>query len=127
MCSLSIFRYLTDHILSLPLSAMTRILNTNDMLGNMSILLERSPWFQRSSKKKKIQRWEGEWREIDMENAEAVGKIEGQVWLSLYNLLVEPECRKVYEYDERRKETVLKVCSVRFSIRCSHAKHYAHE
>ncbi len=31
------------------------------------------------------------------------------MWLALYNLLIEPECRKKYQYDENRKETVLKV------------------
>ncbi len=56
-------------------------------------------------------RFEGiEWQEIKTEDVEMIGKVEGQIWLALYNLMCEPECRKKYEYDQRRQEIVLGVC-----------------
>lgn len=36
-------------------------------------------------------------------------KPEAQVWLALYNLLMEPECRRKYEFTTHNKNEVLKL------------------
>jgi hypothetical protein len=36
-------------------------------------------------------------------------KIEGQVWISLYELLMNPQCLSKYDYTEFKKNQIIKV------------------
>jgi hypothetical protein len=47
---------------------------------------------------------DGKWREIDRENLPKVNKVEGQVWLTLYKLLLSEQSQKKYEYNSYKKE-----------------------
>ena len=38
-------------------------------------------------------------------------KTEAQVWITVYNLFMDPECRKKYELNDERKNNLLKVIS----------------
>lgn len=135
----AIARYLTEHIKKLPLSAMTRIMDTHDYLLLMVPLIENPPWTRRIRKtikpppsavaaaanggddgekketKKRETRiaWEKfveqEWREVEPHNLLQLTNTEGQPWLVLYNLMCEGECRKRYHFNSHRKETVLRV------------------
>ncbi len=39
-------------------------------------------------------------------------QIEGQVWLTIYRLLMDRECQQKYELSNYSKATILKVCSL---------------
>ncbi|TPX40706.1 hypothetical protein SeLEV6574_g06465 [Synchytrium endobioticum] len=106
--ALSIFRYLTDYITDLSLTAMTRILNTNDMICSAVSVMERAPWLRRI--KQGMQRYEdGKWRTISSDDYAVLGKVEAQLWIALYNMLVEPECRRKYEYSTSRQANILRL------------------
>ena len=38
-----------------------------------------------------------------------LSKIEGQVWISLYELLLNPQCLSKYDYTDYKKNQILKV------------------
>ncbi|KAJ3043064.1 Zinc finger MYND domain-containing protein 10 [Rhizophlyctis rosea] len=107
--TLSIFRYLTDYITELPLSAMTRIINFHDMICSCVYLIERAPWLKRKANKQFARFEDGTWTEVPRDELPRLCKVEAQVWLSLYNMLIEPECRKKYEYNTQRQSVILRL------------------
>ncbi|OUM68035.1 hypothetical protein PIROE2DRAFT_4318 [Piromyces sp. E2] len=107
--ALSILRYMTDYITDLPLSVMTRLLNTKDMITALSYLIESVPWVRRTSSNK-ILRWEGSsWKEINKKDISKLCQVEAQIWIALYNLMVEPECRRKYAYTNHTREVILRL------------------
>jgi predicted Zn-ribbon and HTH transcriptional regulator len=107
--ALSILRYMTDYITDLPLSVMTRLLNTKDMITALSYLIESVPWVRRTPSNK-ILRWEGSnWKEISKNDISKLCQVEAQIWIALYNLMVEPECRRKYAYTNHTREVILRL------------------
>ncbi|KAL4226154.1 Zinc finger MYND domain-containing protein 10 [Mactra antiquata] len=108
--AVSMLRYIVDHLECLPLSAMTRILNTHDIPILLVQLVENPPWnHQKDGKKYKY--IDGKWQEVDYADSLKITKIEGQVWLSLFQLLMSQNCMNKYELDTYRKNTILKLRS----------------
>jgi hypothetical protein len=109
--SLSILRYITDAILTAPLSVMTRLLNDHDVICNLVYVIEKAPWLKSQKKENKFEKFEdGRWKVVSKDEVMLLGKVEAQVWLSLYNLLLEPECQKKYNYNMHNHAVVLRVC-----------------
>ncbi|KAI9013115.1 hypothetical protein BC832DRAFT_590074 [Gaertneriomyces semiglobifer] len=116
--ALAIFRYLSDHITHLPLSVMTRILNTNDMVCLAVNVLQRRCWERKriiksgGRKEAVLERFDvekGIWGKVERGEWERLSKLEGQVWLCLYNLLLERECQRKYEYITHNHSVVLQL------------------
>ena len=123
--SVSVLRYITEHVTKLPLSVMNRILDTHDIAVATIPLIENPPWTRRrvverqdeddKKRKKRTKKiWEkygqeGKWTEVKPENLLQLTKHEGQAWLILYNLLCEGECRKIYQFTSHRKDSILRV------------------
>eukprot|EP00043_Microstomoeca_roanoka_P013991 m.137748 g.137748 ORF g.137748 m.137748 type:complete len:450 (+) comp15900_c0_seq4:102-1451(+) len=107
--AVAILRYLSDHITSLPLSAMTRILNTHDIPCALVELVANSPWVRdidgRLEKLQENQRWEA----VPPSERFQLSKNEAQVWLALYNLIMEPECRRKYSFSTYNKNQILRL------------------
>ncbi|EGD72471.1 hypothetical protein PTSG_11593 [Salpingoeca rosetta] len=107
--AVSILRYITDHITCLPLSATTRILNTHDMPCALVELAVHPPWVRevdgRVEKLQENQKWEP----IAPSERLQLSKYEAQVWLALYNLLMEPECRRKYQFNTYNKNQILRL------------------
>lgn len=115
---LNLFRYITDNIAKLPLSALTYILNLKDFPCMLVLLLEKGPWIRKLSNQKltnldqrQFERYEeGKWTgPFSSDDLEVITKTEGQIWLSLMNLLLEPECRRKYEYSQHNHQIILRV------------------
>jgi zinc finger MYND domain-containing protein 10 len=107
MNCLCILRSITDQINEVPLSALNLLLIEKDMIVALVQLLESSPWIR---KRKDLERFEiGGWSKIKHDDLEVVSKLEGQIWLALMNLLLEPECKKKYQYSKQNQSTVLKL------------------
>ncbi|KAJ3293674.1 Zinc finger MYND domain-containing protein 10 [Rhizoclosmatium sp. JEL0117] len=111
--SLSIFRYITDQCSDISLAVLTRILNFNNMICSCVHLIEQSPWLQKKvgkEKKAKFSIFEnGNWKDIDQEECQRLGKVEAQIWLSLYNLLLDNECRRKFVYNDAKKTVILRL------------------
>ncbi|XP_019402998.1 PREDICTED: zinc finger MYND domain-containing protein 10 isoform X1 [Crocodylus porosus] len=106
--ALSVLRFITDQVESLPLSALTRMLNTHNLPCLFVELLEHCPWSRRTAGKlKKFEN--GMWYVVPPEDHAKMTKLDGQVWIALYNLLLSPECQRKYNFDSFNKNQLLKL------------------
>ncbi|KAM6059365.1 zinc finger MYND domain-containing protein 10 isoform 3-T3 [Theristicus caerulescens] len=106
--ALSVLRFITDQVESLPLSALTRMLNTHNLPCLLVELVEHCPWSCREAGKlKKFEN--GAWHVVPPEDQVKMTKLDGQVWLALLNLLLSPECQRKYRFDGFNKSQLLKL------------------
>ncbi|NXX13504.1 ZMY10 protein, partial [Podargus strigoides] len=106
--ALSVLRFITDQVESLPLSALTRMLNTHNLPCLLVELVEHCPWSCREAGKlKKFEN--GMWHVVPPEDQVKMTKLDGQVWLALLNLLLSPECQRKYPFDGFNKSQLLKL------------------
>ncbi|KAL9973838.1 hypothetical protein ACROYT_G020344 [Oculina patagonica] len=106
--SVSILRYITDCLPSLPLSVMTRLLNTHNTPVVLVQLVENPPWIKRVGGKL-MKFIDNAWKEISERERLQLSKTEGQVWLALYQLLMNEDCQRKYEFNSYSKEQILKL------------------
>ncbi|XP_036390260.1 zinc finger MYND domain-containing protein 10 [Megalops cyprinoides] len=106
--ALSVLRYITDHIDSVRLSALTRLLCTHNLPCVLVQLLEHCPW-SRTSKGQLEKYMDGKWHHIPREDQVKMTKLDGQVWIALLNLLLKPECQRKYDFNNFNKNQLLKL------------------
>jgi len=106
----SILRYMTDNIASMPLSVITRVLNVHDFPSLLASLLVAGPW-TREGREGKEKYSEGRWALVPGPERLRLTKTEAQVWLALYNLVMEPECRRKYVFNTTNVGELLKLRS----------------
>ncbi|KAH6569529.1 hypothetical protein BASA60_008179 [Batrachochytrium salamandrivorans] len=114
--ALASLRYITDTVDSLGLSILNRILLKQDMClfkarPRLVVLLERAPWMRKvETQGGCIQRYQdGQWKKIKNDDINLLGQVEAQVWLSLYNLMMDRECRRIYTYTKHNQRIVLRL------------------
>ncbi|XP_074952503.1 zinc finger MYND domain-containing protein 10 isoform X2 [Phalacrocorax aristotelis] len=108
--ALSVLRFITDQVESLPLSALTRMLNTHNLPCLFVELVEHCPWSCREAGTlKKFEN--GTWHVVPPEDQMKITKLDGQVWLALLNLLLSPECQRKYHFNSFNKSQLLKLCT----------------
>ncbi|XP_047420196.1 zinc finger MYND domain-containing protein 10 isoform X1 [Sciurus carolinensis] len=106
--ALSVLRYITDCVDSLSLSILSRMLSTHNLPCLLVELLEHSPWSRREGSK--LQRFEGgHWQTVAPSEQQKLSKLDGQVWIALYNLLLSPEARARYCLTSFAKGQLLKL------------------
>ncbi|KAM6256730.1 zinc finger MYND domain-containing protein 10 isoform 2-T2 [Porphyrio hochstetteri] len=106
--ALSVLRFITDQVESLPLSALTRMLKTHNLPCLLVELLEHCPWScWEAGKLKKFEN--GRWYVMPPEDQVKMTKLDGQVWLALLNLLLSPECQPKYHFDGFNRSQLLKL------------------
>ncbi|XP_061923760.1 zinc finger MYND domain-containing protein 10 isoform X1 [Entelurus aequoreus] len=106
--ALSVLRYITDNTDSI--SALNRMLCTHNVPCLLVRLLEICPWSRcRSGEVEKYMN--GKWETIPVEDRVKMTKVEGQVWLSLYNLLLKEDCQRKYDFNTFNKSQLLKLRS----------------
>eukprot|EP01019_Chilodonella_uncinata_P003792 GABU01004678.1.p1 GENE.GABU01004678.1~~GABU01004678.1.p1 ORF type:complete len:263 (-),score=60.81 GABU01004678.1:39-788(-) len=52
---------------------------------------------------------DGQWVKVPPEGMSKMPKIEGQVWIAIYNLFLSPECASKYEITDYRKNMILRL------------------
>ncbi|GLI58538.1 hypothetical protein VaNZ11_000280 [Volvox africanus] len=112
MCSLAILRYLTDGLPRMPMGALSRVVSTNDTLMGLLPLLDRPPWVRTrlpsGGGRPVLEKWGGNgWVAVPPADRLKITQTDGQVWLAVTNLLVEPRSRAKYGMDEFRRERIL--------------------
>ncbi|XP_003476744.1 zinc finger MYND domain-containing protein 10 isoform X1 [Cavia porcellus] len=106
--ALSVLRYITDCVDSLSLSTLSRMLSTHNLPCLLVELLEHSPW--RRQEGGKLQQFEsGHWQAVTPSEQQKLSKLEGQVWIALYNLLLSPAARSQYYLTSFAKGQLLKL------------------
>lgn len=108
MSSVSIIKYITDHFTVLPLAITSRLLNTHDTPCLLVHLMQKAPW-KRTDGKGSMERYDDKWVAVVTAERMKLSKVEGQVWLTLYQLLLSEHCQQKYEYNDNNKITLLKL------------------
>ncbi|KAK2563462.1 Zinc finger MYND domain-containing protein 10 [Acropora cervicornis] len=104
----SVLRYIIDSLTCLPLNVMTRLLNTHNTPVILVQLIENPPWIKRS-KGKLMKFIDNKWKVISKNERLQLTKTDGQVWLAVYQLLMNEDCQRKYEFNSYSKEQILKL------------------
>lgn len=105
----SIVRYIIDNIPNLPLGAANRILNKHDFVMLLVQAIELCPWKKTDKEGKFYKYIDNKWKYVTLEERSQLSKIEGQVWISIYELLLSPTCAQKYDYTDFKKNQIIKV------------------
>ena len=106
-CALA--RFLCEHADALPLSVVSRITDTHDMLVLMIPLIENPPWTRRLDSGKWQKLIDSKWTNVVPIDLMKITKLEGQPWLSLYHLMAKSVFRERYHLNSFRKAQALRV------------------
>ena len=107
--SVALARFLCEHASSMPLSVVSRITDTHDMLILLVPLIENPPWTRRCDNGKWQKLIDQKWVDVAPIDLMVVTKLEGQPWLGLYHLLAKDIFRERYHLNSFRKNQVLRV------------------
>ncbi|KAL0978711.1 hypothetical protein UPYG_G00174190 [Umbra pygmaea] len=104
--ALSVLRYITDHTDSI--SVINRMLSVHNLPCVLVQLIEHSPWSRYSdgNMEKYIN---GKWQKIPSEDYLMMTKLDGQVWIALYNLVLKEDCQRKYDFNNFNKNQLLKL------------------
>ncbi|KAL6111976.1 zmynd10 [Pungitius sinensis] len=104
--AVSVLRFITDHTESV--SVINRMLCTHNMPCVLVQLIDRCPWSR--CKDGEVEKYiNGRWQRIPVEDHLKMTKLDGQVWISLYNLLLKEDCQRKYDFNNFNKNQLLKL------------------
>uniref|UniRef100_G3N8N2 Zinc finger MYND domain-containing protein 10 n=1 Tax=Gasterosteus aculeatus aculeatus TaxID=481459 RepID=G3N8N2_GASAC len=104
--AVSVLRFITDHTESV--SVINRMLCTHNMPCVLVQLIGRCPWSR--CKDGEVEKYvNGRWQRIPVEDHLKMTKLDGQVWISLYNLLLKEDCQRKYDFNNFNKNQLLKL------------------
>ncbi|XP_038135980.1 zinc finger MYND domain-containing protein 10 [Cyprinodon tularosa] len=106
--AVSVLSYITDH--SYSISVINRVLCTHNMPCVLVQLIESCPW-SRSVNGEVEKNINGKWQRIPPEDHLKMTKLDGQVWLALYSLILKEECQRKYDFNNFNKNQLLKLRS----------------
>lgn len=110
MSCISILRYISDQVKHLSPSVLRHLIIENDTLMACVVLIEDRPWLRKSPTTAEREKFEdGQWVQVNASEMSKMPKIEGQVWLAIYNLFLSPECASKYEITDYRKNMILRL------------------
>ncbi|XP_036956889.1 zinc finger MYND domain-containing protein 10 [Acanthopagrus latus] len=104
--AVSVLRYITDHTESI--SVISRMLCTHNIPCVLVQLIDCCPWsrFREGEVEKYIN---SRWQKIPVEDRLKITKLDGQVWISLFNLLLREDCQRKYDFNNFNKNQLLKL------------------
>ena len=119
-CCLVILRYITDRLADLPLALVNRLIHTHDLLLTIIPLLHSHPFTRLRKQHNKTNKnntkpaqlvtekyVDQQWSAIVAADLPLMTKLEGQLWLLVYNLLLSSSVRSAYGYNTHRQQAVL--------------------
>ncbi|XP_065891273.1 zinc finger MYND domain-containing protein 10-like [Dysidea avara] len=109
--ALSVLQSFVTNLDCLPLSVTTRLLNTHDIPGLLVSVMDQQPWVRKDKNGKLLKHIEGKWRDVSPADRLQLTKTEAQVWISLYQLLMSPECQKKYHLHAHNKNHIMRLRS----------------
>ena len=98
--SISILRYVTDYIKSLEIGIVHHLLVQCNIYSLLVPLIEERPWLRTNSQGEREVFENSKWTVVPKGEYGRLPKTEGQVWIAIYNLFMDPECRKKYEIND---------------------------
>jgi hypothetical protein len=84
-------------------------MENNDIPCILVPLLEAKPWL-RKNKKGEIEKFEDQrWQKLEIKDHNRVTKVEGQIWLTIYNMFLSQDSNRKYEITSFRKTNLLRL------------------
>mmetsp|Transcript_3815 Transcript_3815/g.5931 ORF Transcript_3815/g.5931 Transcript_3815/m.5931 type:complete len:451 (-) Transcript_3815:188-1540(-) len=105
----SVARFLCEHSDNLPLSVVSRICDTHDLLMLFIPLIENPPWTRRLPNGKWQKLVDFKWQDVQPIDLLKITRLEGQPWISLYYLMAKQVFRERYHLNSFRKGQILRV------------------
>lgn len=102
-------RMICEHADDVPLSAVSRITDTHDLLVLVIPLIENPPWTRRLSDGTWQKMVDFSWKAVKPIDLLTITKFEGQPWLMIYHLLAKEVFRERYDLNSFRKGQLLRV------------------
>ncbi|CAD8161362.1 unnamed protein product [Paramecium pentaurelia] len=109
MMCLSIIRFITDHIKHLPINILHQIIVENDFFFLLVPLIEEKPWLRINHNNEREVFEQSKWITLNKEDYSKLPKIEAQLWITIYNLFMDPESRRKYELNDFKKSNLLRL------------------
>jgi predicted Zn-ribbon and HTH transcriptional regulator len=107
-CMVSVLRFLTEHLSTLPVAVAARLLDTHDILLTLVPLVETPPWTRRRDGQ--CEKFvDQKWIVVAPADTRRLTKLEAQIWLCAYNLLLDERCRRQYELRSHRKQNIMRL------------------
>ncbi|KAG7493594.1 hypothetical protein JOB18_012644 [Solea senegalensis] len=104
--AVSVLRYITDHTSSI--SVINRMLCTHNIPCVLVQLILCCPWTR--CREGGVEKYiHSKWQKINVEDHLKMTKQDGQVWISLYNLLLREDCQRKYDFNSFNKNWLLKL------------------
>lgn len=108
MSSISIIRYISDNIKNLKLGVLNYLLNDKDIVLLLVELIEKRPWFIVKDNVK--YGWvNNNFKVIEKSELYKINIIEANVWISIFNFLLNSESLKIYDLSDFRRTNILKL------------------
>jgi len=107
MTALSVLRFITDHMSNLEMSVMQRLINPNDVPMQLVPLLQNAPWDFRTESNTVERFIDNKWEEVSDDDVLRLNKYQAQVWLAIYNLVMDNSMRAKYDLNSHRKSTLM--------------------
>ncbi|KAF7998212.1 hypothetical protein HCN44_009610 [Aphidius gifuensis] len=105
---ISIIGYFARFLDNLPLSILKRILKTHDVPYLFCQLIENKPW-KKINENNEIMIYNSTWEKVEKKESDKICRAEGQVWLGLRELLLNPKSGPYYEITEFRMTELIKL------------------
>lgn len=107
--AITVMQSLTQHRKALPLTVTTRMIETHDIMLTFVPLMEKAPWV-RKSRGGVLQKFEEhEWVSIADDEHTKLPRLQGSLWLAIYNLVMDAEFCARYEMTSTRRASLLRL------------------
>lgn len=104
--SLSLLRFITDHLHGMPISLIQSLVEECDIFCLLVPILEKKPWIK-STQRGKLIFENQEWQPYT--DTAKIPKTEAQVWLTIYSLFMNEDVRRKYDLNSYRKGNLLRL------------------
>ncbi|XP_034943955.1 zinc finger MYND domain-containing protein 10 [Chelonus insularis] len=104
---IAIIGYLATRSDNLPLAFLKRLLSTHDVPYLFTQLIEKKPWIKVINGERMI--YTSKWDRVTKGEEDKISKIEGQIWICLRGLLLNPKCAPYYQITQFRISELTKL------------------
>ncbi|KAK0093910.1 hypothetical protein PV326_012362 [Microctonus aethiopoides] len=108
MMSVAIIGYLASSAEQMPLSVLKRLLMTHDIPYIFTQLIEKRPWKKKNPEGEDMV-YTSSWEKQKSNEEDKICKLEGQVWIGLRELLLNPKCAPYYQITAFRLSELTKL------------------
>ena len=109
MMCLSITRYIADQLRYLPVNIVHHFVVENDFFFLLVPLIEEKPWIRTNHADQREIYENSKWTVVEKKDYSRLPVLEAQVWITLYDVFMDPECRRKYEFSDFKKNNLLRV------------------